>query len=367
MNILRRLPLSRLLLLCGAVVALGVGLTAIASALDSGPTPPPQPLAQAVSKALNGPRVDGVTARITFTNHLLEGANLAGGGGDGGNSITSNPLVGGASGRLWVSADGRLRIELQSAKGDTQIVYDGHTVSIYDGSSDTIYRYTPKPDGSGTAGSDGGTQDQKSPPSVAQIEEAIAHLREHVNVSGATPTDVAGQPAYTVRISPKEGGSLIGGAELSFDADHGFPLRTAVYSSKSSAPVIELAATEVSYGAVDSSVFSISPPSNATVHVIEPSGEKPTGQTPPKPDGQGKLTGHGHGISTIGVLETPAHGAAKEGGALEQLPTVSINGTSANELRTELGTILTFERSGVRYVVAGAVEAGQVEALAREL
>jgi len=367
MNILRRLPLSRLLLLCGAVVALGAGLTAIASALDSGPTPPPQPLAQAVSKALNGPRVDGVTARITFANHLLEGANLAGGGGDGGNSIASNPLVNGASGRLWVASDGRLRIELQSAKGDIQIVYDGHTVSIYDGSSNTIYRYTPKQDASGSGASERGAQDQKSPPSVAQIEEAVAHLREHVNVSGATPTDVAGQPAYTVRISPKEGGSLIGGAELSFDANHGFPLRTAVYSSKSSAPVIELAATEVTYGAVDGSVFSISPPSNATVHVIEPSGEAPTGQNPPKTDGKGTLTGHGHGISTIGVLQTPAHGAQKEGGALEQLPTVSINGTSANELRTELGTILTFERSGVRYVVAGAVEAAQVEALAREL
>jgi hypothetical protein len=46
---------------------------------------------------------------------------------------------------------------------------------------------------------------------------------------------------------------------------------------------------------------------------------------------------------------------------------VDINGTSASELRTELGTILTFERSGVRYVLAGAVEAGQVEALARGL
>jgi outer membrane lipoprotein-sorting protein len=373
MNILRRLPLSRLLLLCGAVVALGVGLTAIASALDSGPTPPPAPLAQAVNKALSGPQVEGVTARVTFTNHLLEGASLAGGGGDGGNSLTSNPLVNGASGRLWAAPDGRLRIELQSAKGDTQIVYDGHTVSVYDGSSNTIYRYTPKQDttsGSGCSDSAEGVVCRNKgyeAPSVAKIEEAIAHLSEHADVSGATPTDVGGQPAYTVRISPKEGGSLIGGAELSFDANHGFPLRTAVYSSKSSAPVIELAATEVSYGPVDGSVFSISPPANATVHVIEPSSDQTSGQNSAKPDGQGKLTGHGHGLSTIGVLETPAHGAAKEGGALEQLPTVNINGTTANELRTELGTILTFERSGVRYVVAGAVEAGQVEALAREL
>ena len=63
------------------------------------------------------------------------------------------------------------------------------------------------------------------------------------DVSGATPTDVAGQPAYTVRISPNEAGGLFGGVELSFDANHGVPLRAAIYSSTSSSPVIELAAS----------------------------------------------------------------------------------------------------------------------------
>jgi hypothetical protein len=36
-------------------------------------------------------------------------------------------------------------------------------------------------------------------------------------------------------------------------------------------------------------------------------------------------------------------------------------------LRTELGTILTFERGGARYVLAGAVQPAAVEALARGL
>ncbi|HEY1584240.1 MAG TPA: hypothetical protein VGH63_01060, partial [Polyangia bacterium] len=61
MNILRRLPLSRLLLLCALVVALGASATAIAFALGSGPTPPPKPLAQAVHDALGGAPVEGVS------------------------------------------------------------------------------------------------------------------------------------------------------------------------------------------------------------------------------------------------------------------------------------------------------------------
>ena len=52
---------------------------------------------------------------------------------------------------------------------------------------------------------------------------------------------------------------------------------------------------------------------------------------------------------------------------LEGLPKVKINGVSASELRTELGTLLSFERSGVRYVLAGSVTPAAIEALARGL
>ena len=79
MNLLRRLPLPRLLLLCALVVAIGVSLTALASALSSGPVPPPKPLAQAIHDALGGSAVRGVSAQVTLTDHLLEGASLAGG------------------------------------------------------------------------------------------------------------------------------------------------------------------------------------------------------------------------------------------------------------------------------------------------
>ena len=58
MNILRRLPLSRLLLLCGLIVAIGVSATALASAVGSGPTPPPKALPQAVHDAKLWPNPD---------------------------------------------------------------------------------------------------------------------------------------------------------------------------------------------------------------------------------------------------------------------------------------------------------------------
>jgi outer membrane lipoprotein-sorting protein len=394
-NLLRRLPLYHLLLLCGVVVTVGVSATALAFALGSGAKPPAKPLADAIHDALSATPVEGVTANIQFTNHLLEGASLASGGGAAG-ELSQSPLIAGASGRLWIGKQGHVRIELQAEKGDTEIYSDGQTLSVYDAASNTVYRYTPPTQqeeraqaqadaesmdhAAGVGQSQGADEiDVAIPdapshhhevPTVAKIEDAISHLRSHATVSDATPANVAGQPAYTVRVSPSEGGSLFAGAELSFDAVTGVPLRAAVYSSTTSSPVIELAATDISYGPVADSVFAFSPPPGAKIKEIKFSHTPGAGQ-PDKVGGAGKpsVTTHGHGVTAIAVIESKAKAGAGDSTSeeLEGLPKVTINGTSASELRTELGTLLSFERSGVRYVLAGSVTPAAIEALARGL
>jgi outer membrane lipoprotein-sorting protein len=367
MNVLRRLPLPRLLFLCGLLVAVGVSVTALASALSTGPTPSQKPLAQALHDALTAPAVEGVSAEVTLTDHLFEGANLASSSGGQGGGLTSSPLVTGGSGRLWASKSGKVRLELQDEKGDINIVYDGHMVTMYDAANNTIYRYTPTEEG-GAAPRHDGSQSTHEAPSVAKFQEAIDRVRKHANLSEPTPTDIAGQPAYTVRISPSEGGSLIGGAELSFDSVHGTPLRAAIYSSQTSAPVIELATTEITYGPVESSVFAIEPPANAKVEDLS----QPTGTHAGTGKGathgsEASVTRHGSGITSVVVAQSKAGSKGASAGSLESLPTVDINGAKASELRTELGTVLTFERAGVRYLLAGAVGPAAVEALARSL
>jgi outer membrane lipoprotein-sorting protein len=376
LNPLRRLALSRLLLLCALVVALGVSATAIASAVGAGPTAPAKPLADAVHGALTAPPVEGFSASVRLTDHLLEGASLA--GEHGGTGLSSSPLLSGASGRVWISKDGKVRLELQQEKGDTEIYYDGRTVSMYDTSANTLYRYTPSSEDGWTsyaplnktqAAPDTSSTDQHEPPSVAKIEEAITRLKQHVNVSGATPSDVAEQPTYTVRVSPNEGGSLIGGAELSWDANHGIPLRAAVYSTTSSSPVIELTATgEVSYAPVASSVFEFTPPPGVKIQEVKlPEKSASTSSAPADSTSHPKITQHGHGIGSAVVAESTQTSTSKTSTLPEGLPRVKINGTTATELPTALGTLLSFERSGVRYLVGGFVTPSTVEAVARGL
>lgn len=349
------------------MLAVGIGATALAMAVGSGPVPPEKPFGVAVHDALAGPKVSGVSARIQFTNHLLEGSNLASGGGGEASQLASSPLISGASGRLWIGTEGHARLELQSEEGDTQILYDGQNVSMYDASTNTLYRYTPPEESTGGSGSS--DDDNGKTPTVAEIEEGVAHASKHADVSGAKPTDVAGQAAYTVRVSPKENGGLIGGAELSWDAVHGTPLRAAVYSTTDSSPVIELAATEISYGPVESSTLDFTPPADARVeNVTLPKPSTDTSGTTSS-EGKPKVTVNGKGLGAIVLAESPVKAGEKESGTspLEGLQQVDISGVKASELPTQLGTLLSFERAGMRYLLVGSVTPSAIEAFARGL
>jgi hypothetical protein len=52
---------------------------------------------------------------------------------------------------------------------------------------------------------------------------------------------------------------------------------------------------------------------------------------------------------------------------MDGLPTISLDGITAHELSTDLGTILTWDKGGVSYVLAGSVPASAAEAAARTL
>src|SRR5918993_32850 len=121
------------------LVAVAAAAVAQAGLIGSDPKPEPKALDRAIADAVNSPAPDGVRARISFTNGLLPSGSLPGG--------SSTPLLTGAEGRLWLAGDGRLRLELQSERGDAQIVSDGERLTVYDATSKTLYRLALPRDG----------------------------------------------------------------------------------------------------------------------------------------------------------------------------------------------------------------------------
>jgi hypothetical protein len=263
-------------------------------------------------------------------------------------------------------------------------------VSVYDASSNTVYRATlPK------QSSKDGAEANGMPPTLAEIDKFLTAVGVHWALSGAQPTDVAGRPAYGVSVSPKHDGGLLGSLRLAWDSVHGTPLRLGVFAQGSSAPVLQLAVKDISYGAVPSSDVDVAPPADAKVVDLGQGAHSHEGSSTPAvtglaavkaaagfpvvaPDtlvglprndvrlvgGHTVLALYGQGLGRILLIERMAE-ASGSAGVLSSLPTVSLDGLTAHELATQLGTALAWQAGGTSYVLAGSLPAAAAEAAAR--
>ncbi|HEY2371701.1 MAG TPA: hypothetical protein VGH82_04060 [Gaiellaceae bacterium] len=387
MKLFRTLSTTRLVALVAFLIVLAGGGAALAvAARGGGSTPPPKPLAQALHDALTGAQPDGITADITFTNNLFPTGALTGAAG--------SALLSGATGRLWVTNDGRGRLELQSNAGDAQIVWNDQQVTVYDASSNTVYKFTLP---AKTSTPDTGSY---TPPALSEITTFLTQLSQQATVSDAQPDNVGTQPAYTVTVSPKHDGGLLGEAQLAFDAANGIPLRVAIYAQGGSSPALALDATKISFGSVDPADVDISPPAGAKVvdlssALASHSGTDQSGTADTTglaavqaavdfpvaaPDAlvglprqhvgllgkDSALAVYGRGLGAIIVVEHKADAGAS-GTMITGLPTVSLNGVTAHELATQLGTVIEWQQGGTSFVLAGSLPPAAAESAAREL
>ncbi len=397
--------------LAGFIAAIAAGTAIAVAAQGGGPVPKQRRLAVAIHNAMDAQSVNGISADVSFTNRLIDTAEIQG----------TDPLLSGGQGHVWISSTGQFRLELYGNNGDPAVVVNKNSWWVSDPMTSTVYKGT-------LSSQSGAKQEPKSGkaqtlPTISQIQTDLNQLAQHLNVSGAIPTDVGGQPTYTVKLTPKQRGGLIGGLQLAWDALRGVPLRFAVYARGDSTPVLELAATNVTYGSVDPSVFKLSPPTSGfkTVTVAMPTA---TGAAAEPTHGKGKkgakraqisgvsavarhlsfklvaptkvagmsrqsvtLLGsgrdaramlvYGRYLGGVAVIEQAASGSSARQLSLSSgsgdhahgisLPTFSVHGNTAQELDTAIGTFVRFTSGGVTYAVVGSVTPRVARAAARGL
>ncbi len=414
MKFLRTAPTGRLLAVIGGlIIAIAAGTAIAVAATGNGPVPKAKPLARAVHDALSAKPVAGITADIAFTNNLISSDDLPG--------ETADPLLQGTQhGRVWLTNDHRLRIEFQGDNGDANLVVNKNTFWISDPMQNTVYKGSLPADSSGKSDkADKAGAKAQGVPTVAQIQSEITRLMKHVDVGGmatSDPGDVAGRAAYSLSVSPKHSGGLLGRAKLAWDAITGVPLRFAIYARGNPTPVLALTATNISYGSISPSDLAISPPSGDKVVTVSTADKHAaaagTGRAARKAarthvSGVAAVAAHvpftlsapkslaglpregvtllswggkpaalvtyGQGLGGIAVIEQSASsqaaassGAPSGHGALS-LPSVSINGATGTELATPLGTVVQFNRGGVGYTVLGSVAPYAAETASRAL
>jgi outer membrane lipoprotein-sorting protein len=369
----RRAQAATLAAVGAAAVVVFVAANWLAT-VDTSPPHPPRPttLDELTLRELGGPGPAGVTARFSYVDGLVPTSGLVPQATSGGSTL---PLVAGADGRLWYS-HGRLRMEFQTPQGDTQLVYDHGHVLVYDAADGTAYSAVlpilPIPDLSG-----GG---------VSGAAALLQRLAGAATVTGPTPIVTAGRPAYSVRIAPTRNRGLFRAATLAVDARTGTPLRIDLYAVGSSGALVELALSDVSYGAVDPSVFRVrlpfgmrplpirfqTPPTLGAVIACHAPAElagmplATCREAVKRNEVPGRILVYGHGLDSVAVLEQPETGDST-GGLWELLPTITVGSSSGRELVTAMGTVIRFGRGGITYTAIGSVPRSVVETVARGL
>ena len=187
----------------------------------------------------------------------------------------------------------------------------------------------------------------------------------------------------------------------------GVPLDLAVYARGDATPVLELAATHIAYGTVPDSDVDVSPPAGSRIVTLGSAPANGSGdadgsgggasagdheavhgvaavsaavpftlQAPASLAGRARgrvsLIGHdtalvtyGSGLDGLAVFESPADSSGSSSGAGTgtpsagglSLPTPTVNGATATELSTPLGTVLHVTQGGVADTVIGSVPA----------
>ena len=128
--------------------------------------------------------MQGVSARIEFTNNLLPSGSLP--------RDTASPTLTGATGRLWLANDGRLRLELQSSNGDAQIVSDGKQFRSMTRASNPAFPARCPPDAKRRSRRARDARARQAGP--RRLDEAVDADRPHGHERS--------RPSYTVRFAP---------------------------------------------------------------------------------------------------------------------------------------------------------------------
>lgn len=331
---------------------MGLGLMAVAPLAGAAPQLPPvsaEDLVSSVLAAEPGALAGTVELKNALGLPALPGAPQAANG-------TSTA-------RIWSNGNGGGRVQLPTDSGERTLVSDGTTFWAWNSEDRTVV--TGKRDGEPP-----NTPDAAASDPAKAATEALTKLRATSEVTVDGTAEVAGRPAYELVLTPRPTErTLLREIRIAVDSEKRSPLRLTVLATGSPDPALQVAFTDLTFGAQDASLFTFTPPPGSTVEQRPPRQDATPGQ-PPAADADRKMVGDGW--DTVVVAKRPAPAPAPAPGKPDQgdAPDLSTLGKpvtgpwgSGRLITTAVGSAIITDDSRI---AAGAVpEQVLTEALAK--
>lgn len=182
-------------------------------------------------------------------------------------------LTGSHTARVALDGPDRQRVALVGTLAESDVVRSGRDVWTYASGKNREATHLVLPDRSAGATEAAPSADaaQQLTPAAA-AERALQAVDPTTKVSVDEKTEVAGRSAYSLVLTPRGGtGTTVRRVVVAVDADTHVPLRVQVYGAGDNA-AFETGFTDVSFDRPAASVFTFTPPPEATVQTRDLSG-----------------------------------------------------------------------------------------------
>ena len=267
-------------------------------------------------------------------------------------------LLGGSSTvRVWSDGAGKARSSLLGDLSEYTVVTDGGSAWTYSSSDDEAVRYAVAPEDQAALDELKASAEELDPAVVGDLptpqavaEQALAYADETSEVTVGPATQVSGRDAYQVELTPDSDATLVGRVLVAIDAETSVPLRAQVWSTHDPVtPAVEVAFTDISYDAVDPTVFDFTPPPGASTRdVVVPLPETTTLPEPGSataPEGAPGTRVIGTGWESVVELTDVDLQALLSGDAAEEDLRSGLTGTFGSESTDQLMTDLLGDES----------------------
>ena len=245
------------------LVPLAVLLAVLASFLvvnsANAKAPLPTISAQDLLVKVGGAKVDGLSGTVVQNADLGIPA-IPGGTGSAGGQLTSL-LSGSHTMRVWTDGADKARLAVNDEYAETDVVTNGTDVWTYDSRAKAA-THTTLPDGTDRADRQAPAGAPQTPQQAAQ--EVLAKLTPTTDVRVDPDVTVAGQAAYDLVLTPKDGASLVKQVRVAVDGANFVPLRVQVFGAGDK-PALDVAYTDIAFGQPDARMFSFNAPEGTKV------------------------------------------------------------------------------------------------------
>jgi outer membrane lipoprotein-sorting protein len=262
MRLSRRAAVTVIVLVAVAVV---VGGTIAGNAQTPPPSLAPLSAEQLVANLITTAET---SSPPSFSGEASSSVNLglpqipAGLGATTGSGLT-DLLTGDETYKVWRSPDG-VRIANLLPAGERDLVANRTDAWFWDSRTQTAKHLTY--DATAMQAAPEAQQQTGAPPDPSTLAAAIVRrVAPFAGLSVSSTQWVAGEPTYTLVLTPTSSTTLVGSVRVALDANNWVPLQLEVFAKGSDSAAIRMGFTSISFGPVDASTFDFTPPAGADV------------------------------------------------------------------------------------------------------